>query len=69
MINSTKDTKKGSTNNALGEKNSIIPANYLVVFDKVWQEAEKIFDDMRSTLFKQLTFHSQSIANQEKVIG
>jgi hypothetical protein len=64
LISSSKNgAQAGST-----EKNTLLPSNYFMVFEKVWQEAERIFDDMRSTLFKQLARHSQSMAVQEQII-
>jgi hypothetical protein len=69
LINSSKEiSAKGSPVNGLSEKNSLLPSNYLTVFEKVWQETERIFEDMRASLFKQLALHSQSISVQEQVI-
>jgi hypothetical protein len=62
LISSSKNGAQAS------EKNTLLPSNYLMVFEKVWQEAERIFDDMRSALFKQLARHSQSMAVQEQII-
>lgn len=70
LMQSSKDggnTNRSPTGTTL-ERDALLPKNHLKIFDKVWNEAEKILDDMRSILFKQLTMQSQSIDTQEKII-
>ncbi|CAG8479390.1 21874_t:CDS:10 [Gigaspora rosea] len=46
-----------------------LSAQYRKVFDKVWAEVEKIMEEMREQLFKQLTEPWRSMEEQERTIN
>ncbi|CAG8604734.1 2351_t:CDS:10 [Ambispora gerdemannii] len=48
---------------------SALAAQYRKVFDKIWAEVEKIMEEMREQLFKQLTEPWRSMEEQEKTIN
>ncbi len=45
-----------------------LSAQYRKVFDKVWLEVDKIMEEMKDQLFKQLTEPWRSMEEQEKTI-
>lgn len=45
-----------------------LSSQYRKVFDKVWTEVEKIMEEMKVQLFKQLTEPWRSMEDQEKTI-
>ncbi|CAG8621305.1 2618_t:CDS:10, partial [Ambispora leptoticha] len=50
-------------------EDSALAAQYRKVFDKVWAEVEKIMEEMREQLFKQLTEPWRSMEEQERTIN
>ncbi|CAG8566578.1 3768_t:CDS:10 [Diversispora eburnea] len=76
--NNTESTTVTSSTTATSDNNSIerettedtaLAAQYRKVFDKVWAEIEKIMEEMKDQLFKQLTEHWRSMEEQEKIIN
>ncbi|CAG8478107.1 13674_t:CDS:10 [Acaulospora morrowiae] len=60
-----------STNNQIEREmeDAALAAQYRKVFDKVWTEIEKIMEEMKDELFRQLTEHWRSMEEQEKTIN
>ncbi|CAG8725556.1 12868_t:CDS:2, partial [Racocetra fulgida] len=67
------DTSEGNgSSNPSTEKevdDTALSAQYRKVFDKVWAEIEKIMEEMREQLFKQLTEPWRSMEEQERTIN
>ncbi|CAG8584198.1 6305_t:CDS:10 [Funneliformis mosseae] len=72
VLDSTMGTEGTDTNGAASEREydeTALSAQYRKVFDKVWLEVDKIMEEMKVQLFKQLTEPWRSMEEQEKTIN
>ncbi|CAG8692324.1 5273_t:CDS:10, partial [Funneliformis caledonium] len=72
VLDSTMGTEGTDTNGAASEREydeTALSAQYRKVFDKVWLEVDKIMEEMKDQLFKQLTEPWRSMEEQEKTIN
>ncbi|CAG8529532.1 34941_t:CDS:10 [Gigaspora margarita] len=70
-MSSDASENNGSSNPSIEREvdDTALSAQYRKVFDKVWAEVEKIMEEMREQLFKQLTEPWRSMEEQERTIN
>ena len=51
------------------DESNLLPKNYQAVFEKLWDEVERVVADFREELFKSLRIASNPVETQEKIIG
>ncbi|KAF0492794.1 exocyst complex component Sec5-domain-containing protein [Gigaspora margarita] len=70
-MSSDASENNGSSNPSIERQvdDTALSAQYRKVFDKVWAEVEKIMEEMREQLFKQLTEPWRSMEEQERTIN
>lgn len=66
---SFKDDRKDKSRLQFDKSESLLPKNYQSVFEKLWEEVEKVAADFREELFKSLRVASTPVETQEKIIG
>lgn len=69
MQSSFKENRKDKGRHTSFEESNLLPKNYQSVFEKLWEEVERVVADFREELFKSLRVASNPIETQEKIIG